>query len=191
MVASAERADHRVFAPGLDMAKHPAVAALGRGGRWVGSFNHTVAAIKEDGGRIDHSVSMIRRDMNHDGASSLAIHAGEGIKVEVPGASNKKVLGIVYGGFNVREEEVVIIREGILWDAMDGKLEISRGQPEGEPGVVTNRKELVELQGEGLEERSVGGSQNSGVCRYEGDRAFVIDKGLEGDRKIGVSFVED
>jgi len=95
VVASAERADYRVFAPGLDMAKLPAVAALGRGGRWVGSFNHTVAAIKEDGGLIDHSVSMIRRDMNHDGAGSLAVPMGGGIKVEVSGASNEEVLGIV------------------------------------------------------------------------------------------------
>jgi len=48
VVASAKRADHEVFAPGLDMAKLPAVAALGRGGRWVCSLNHTVAAIMED-----------------------------------------------------------------------------------------------------------------------------------------------
>jgi len=73
---------------------------------------------------------------------------------------------------------------------MDGKLEIGRGQPEGEPGVVIDRKGLVELQGEGLEEGSVGGSRNSGVGRYEGDGAFLIDKGLEGDRKIRVSFAE-
>jgi len=74
------------------MAQFPAVAALGRRGRWVGSLNHTVAAIKEDRGRIDHSVSMIRRDVNHDGASSLAVPAGGGIKVEVSGASDKEVL---------------------------------------------------------------------------------------------------
>ena len=91
------------------MAKLPAVVALGRGGRWVGSFNHLVAAVKEDGGRIDHSVSMIRRDMDHDGAGSLAIPARGGIKVVISGASNEEVLGIVYGGLNVREEKVVLI----------------------------------------------------------------------------------
>ena len=74
---------------------------------------------------------------------------------------------------------------------MDGKLEIGRGQPEGEPGVVTDRKGLVDLQGESLEEGSVGGSRNSGVGKYKGDSPFVVDKGLEGDRKIGVSFAED
>ena len=113
VVASAKRAVHGVVAPGLDMAKHPALAALGRGGRWVGSLNHTVAAIKEDGWRIDHSVSMIRRDMNHDAASSLAVPAGGGIKVEVSGASDEEILGIVYGGLNVREEEVLVIGEGV------------------------------------------------------------------------------
>ena len=112
-VTSAKQADHGVFAPGLDIAKLPAVAPQGRGGRWVGSLHHTVAAVKEDGGRIDHSVSMIRRDVNHDGASSLAVLAGGGIKVEVSGASDKEVLGIVYGGLNVREEEVVVIGEGV------------------------------------------------------------------------------
>jgi len=48
VVAGAKRADHGVFAPGLDMAKLPTIASLGRGGRWVGSLNHTVAAIKEN-----------------------------------------------------------------------------------------------------------------------------------------------
>jgi len=62
---------------------------------------------------MDHSVSMIRRDVNHDGGSSLALPAGGGIKVEVSGASGKEVLGIVYGGLNVREEEVVVIGEGV------------------------------------------------------------------------------
>jgi len=95
------------------MAKLQAVAVVGRRGRWVGSLNHTVAAVKEDSGRIDHSVSMIRRDVNHDGASSLAVSARGGIKVEVSGASYKEVLGIVYGGLNVREEEVVVIWEGV------------------------------------------------------------------------------
>ena len=113
VVASAKRADHGVLAPGFDMAKLAAVEALGRGRRWVGSLNHMVAAIKEDGGRIDHSVSMIRGDVDHDGASSLAVPAGGGVKVEVSGASNKEVLGIVYGGLDVRKLEVVILGEGV------------------------------------------------------------------------------
>jgi len=45
VVASAEWADHRVLTPGFNMATLPAVAALGRGGGRVGSFNHKVAAI--------------------------------------------------------------------------------------------------------------------------------------------------
>jgi len=77
------------------MAKLPAVAALGRGRRWVGSLNHTAAAVQEDGGLIDHSVGMIRGDVDHDGASSLAAPAGGGVRVAVSGTSNKEVLGIV------------------------------------------------------------------------------------------------
>jgi len=73
VVAWAEWVDHGALAPGFDMAKLPAVAALGRGGRWVGSLNHTVAAIKEKRGRINHSVSMVRGDMDHNGASPLAV----------------------------------------------------------------------------------------------------------------------
>ena len=69
---------------------------------------------------------------------------------------------------------------------MDGKLEIGRCQPQGEPGVVTDRKGLIERQGEGLKEASVGGSWNSCVARYEGDGACVLHKGPEGDRKVGV-----
>jgi len=39
VVASAEWADHGVLAPGFDMAKLPAVAALDRGRRRVSSLN--------------------------------------------------------------------------------------------------------------------------------------------------------
>jgi len=113
VVASSKRADHGVFAPGFDMAKLPAVAALGRGRRRVGSFNHTVAAVQEDGGRMDHSVGMIRGDVDHDGASSLAVPAGGGVRVEETGAPNMEVLGIVDGGMNVREEEVIVLGEGL------------------------------------------------------------------------------
>jgi len=74
------------------MAKFPVVAALGRGGRWIGSRNHTVAAIKEDGGRIDHCVSMIRGDVNDDRTSSLAIPAQGGVKVEVSALLIRKFL---------------------------------------------------------------------------------------------------
>ena len=98
VVARAKRADHGVLAPGFDMAKLPAVAALGRGRRWVGSLNHTVAAVQENGGRVNHSVGMIRGDVDHDGASSLAVFAGGGVRVEVSGTSDEEVLGIVDGG---------------------------------------------------------------------------------------------
>ena len=191
VIAIAKWADHGVLAPGFDMAKPPAVAALGRGRRWVGSLNHTVAAVQEDGGWIDHSVSMIRGDVNHDGASSLAVPAGGGVRVEVSGASNKDVLGIVDGGLDVREEEVVIFGEGFQRNTVDGKLEIGRHQPKGEPRVVANGKRLVELQGESLKEGNIGGSWNCGVSGYEGDSAFVIDESLEGNGKVGVCFAED
>jgi len=78
VVASAKWADHGVLAPGFDMAKPPAVAALGRSRGWVASFNHTVAAVQEDGGRIDDSVSMIRGDVDYNGASSRALPAEQG-----------------------------------------------------------------------------------------------------------------
>jgi len=113
IVASPKRADYRILAPGLDMAKLPAVVALGRGRQWVGSFNYVVAAIKEDRGRIDQSVSMSRGDVDHDGGSTLAVHGGGGVRVEVSGALDKEVLGIVDGGLNVREEEIVVIGEGV------------------------------------------------------------------------------
>ena len=45
VVAGTEGTHDRVLASGLDMAKLPSIPALGRGGRGVGSFNHTVAAI--------------------------------------------------------------------------------------------------------------------------------------------------
>jgi len=134
---------------------------------------------------------MIRGDVDHDGASSLAVPAGGGVKVEVTGASNQEVLGIVDGGLDVGEEEVVILGEGLYENTMDGKLEIGRGQPKGEPGVVTNGKGLVELQGESLKEGSIGGSWNSGVSGYEGDGALVIDERLEGDGNVRVCFAEN
>jgi len=62
---------------------------------------------------IDHAVSMNRGDVDHDRASSLAISGGGGIWVEVSGTSKKEVLGIVDGGLDVSEEEIVVIREGI------------------------------------------------------------------------------
>jgi len=73
---------------------------------------------------------------------------------------------------------------------MDDKLEVGRRQPEGEPGVITNRKGLVELKGESLNEGSIGGGRNGGVSRYKGDGAFIIDEDLEGNREVGVSFAE-
>jgi len=113
VVASAELADHGVLGPGFDIAKFPPIPVLGRGGQSVGSFNDTVAAIKVKGGRIDHPVSMVRGEVDHDGVSSLAIHVGGGVRVEISDTSNKEVLGIVDGGLDVREEEIVIIREGL------------------------------------------------------------------------------
>jgi len=74
---------------------------------------------------------------------------------------------------------------------VNGKLEIGRRQPKGEPGVITNWKGLVELQGERLKEGGIGGSRNSGVGGYEGNGTFVIDKSLEGNGKVGVRFAED
>ena len=38
------------------------------------------------------------------------------------------------------EEEVVILGEGFQRNTVDGKLEIGRRQPKGEPGVVTHGK---------------------------------------------------
>jgi len=74
---------------------------------------------------------------------------------------------------------------------VDGKFEIGRHQPKGEPGVVTNGKGLVKFQREGLKEGSIGGSWNGGVSGYEGDTAFVIDESHEGNRKVGVCFAVD
>jgi len=51
--------------------------------------------------------------VDHDGASSLTLCAGGGVRVEVLGTANKEVLRIVDGGLDVREEEIVIIREGL------------------------------------------------------------------------------
>jgi len=45
VVASTELAGYGVLASGFDVAKLPAVAALGRGERLVGPFNHTIGAI--------------------------------------------------------------------------------------------------------------------------------------------------
>ena len=53
------------------------------------------------------------RWVDHNGASSLALGAGGGVRVEVLGTANKEVLRIVDGGLDVREEEIVIIREGL------------------------------------------------------------------------------
>ena len=50
--------------------------------------------------------------MDHDRASSLAILAGGRVRVEVSGAANQEVLGIVDGRLDVREEDIVILGEG-------------------------------------------------------------------------------
>ena len=116
---------------------------------------------------------------------------GGGVKVEVSGASDKEVLGIVDGGLNMREEEVIVIGKGVKRDTVNGKLEIGQCQPAGEPGVVSNGKGLIELEGEGFKKGSIGGSRNGSVGRYEGEGPFVIDEGSECDGEVGVYFAED
>ena len=63
------------------------------------------------------------------------------------GLSNKNSLGIKNRGLENITEGDIIFRIGLDRELMNGELKISRGKPEGEPGVVANREGLIEFLG--------------------------------------------
>jgi hypothetical protein len=58
-----------------------------------------------------------------------------------------------------------IVEKGVLvghkrdGEGVDGELNKGRGGPEREPRVATDRERLVELRGEGVEVRGIGGGR--------------------------------
>ena len=64
-------------------------------------------------------------------------------------------------------------------EAVNGELEVSRGEPAGLPRVIGDGEGLIEAGGEGLKKGGIGGGGDGGVDNGEGDDALTVDKGLE------------
>ena len=95
------------------------------------------------------------------------MEAGGSIRVEEAGFGNKNRLRIKYGGLKEVTSDRVVFGVSLDGETMDGKLKISRGNSEGHPGVVADRKKLIELVGKRIKEAGVGSSRNRGVDNSE------------------------
>ena len=62
---------------------------------------------------------------------------------------------------------------------------------EGQPGIVANQAELIELVGKSINEGGVGSSRDGGVNDGEGDRTIVVNKDFEAEGEIRVSFPQN
>ena len=150
--ARAERTNSGGLAALLDMAKLPAVAALGEGGGREGAFDGTIATIEKDKGGIGHEFAIISGYLDHHRAGSFTRGARGTIRVEVAGLLDEEAFGVVDGGAEVGEEEGVVVRHGFEREAVYGELKVSWGEAKGLPGVVGNGESLVESGSEGVKE---------------------------------------
>ena len=147
MGAGAEGADGGVLTPGFDMTKPPTVIALFEEGRGVGSLDDKVASKDWNLGEISQGPSVIGRHLHHDRESFLVAEVGIAIGVEETSLGDEDRLGIKDRGLKKVTQGGIIF--GVVLDrkTMDGELKVSRGKSEGEPGVVADRKGLVEFVG--------------------------------------------
>ena len=175
----ANGADSRILASLFDMAKLPAVAALCERGGVIGTFDNTVLAVEQGKGGVCHPPTMFSGDLHHHRAGTLSDRTRLAVRIEVAGSFYYEALGVVDGGGEGGGEEGVVIRHGIEREAVNGELEVSGGESEGLPGVVSNREGLIEAGGESLKKGGIGGGRDGGVDNGESDGAFTVDKELE------------
>ena len=119
------------------------------------------------------------------------MEVGGSIKVQEVVFGHKNRLQVKYRGLEDVTQAGVVFGVRLDGWAMDGKMYISRGKSEGQPGVVADREGLIELVGKSIKEGGVGSSRAGGVDNCEGDRTIVIDKDFEADREARISFPED
>ena len=74
---------------------------------------------------------------------------------------------------------------------MNGELEVGEGEAEGLPRAIGHGEGLIVVGGESLKTGSVGPSGECSVDNREDDGAFAVDKGLEGNRELGVGLFQD
>ena len=188
---SAERTNSGSLAALLDMAKLPAVAALGEGGGGEGSFDGTIASIEKDKGGIGHEFAVISSYLDHHRAGPFTCGAPRAIRVEIARLLDKEAFDVVDGGAGVGEEEGVVIRHSLKREAVYGELKISGSEAKGLPAVVGHRESLVESGSEGVEKQWVRGGGNGGVDNGQGNRPLTVNEGFESDRELGVGLPQN
>ena len=87
-------------------------------------------------------------------------------------------------------EEGVVIWHGVEAEAMDGGLEVSGGEAESLPGVISNREGQIETGGKDRKKGGLGRGGDGTVDNGEDDGTIAIDKGLERNRKQGVGLLK-
>ena len=187
MGASAEGTDGGVLAAGFDVAKPLTVITLLRGGRGVGSLNDKVATKNWNLGEIGQGPPLIGRHLHHDGKGFLVAEAGIPLGVEETSFGDKYRLGIKDGRLKKVTQGGIIFVVGLDRKSIDGELKVSRGESEGEPGVVADWKGLVKIVGSCVKKGCIGGSWDGGVNNGEGACTIIVNKNLEADRQGGVS----
>ena len=120
--ASTEGAYGGVLAAGFDMAKSPAVIALLRGGRRVGSLDNIVATEDRDSGEVGKGFPIFRRDLNHDREGFLIVETGGPIWIEEASFGDEDRLGIKNRGLEEVTQGNVNLRMSLDGQAMDGEL---------------------------------------------------------------------
>ena len=189
--ARTKRTNSGSLAALLDMAKLPAVAALGEGGGGEGAFDGAIASIEKDKGGIGHEFAVISSYLDHHRAGPFACGARRAVRVEIASLLDEEAFGVVDGGAEVGEEEGVVIRHSLEGEAVNGELKISGSEAKGLPGVVGHRESLVESGSEGVEKRRVRGGGDRGVDNGQGNRPFTVDEGFESDRELGVGLPQN
>ena len=69
------------------------------------------------------------------------------VRVEEVGLGDKDRLGIKDEGREKITQDGIVFRMGLDRESRNDELQVSRSKSKGEPGVVANREELIELVG--------------------------------------------
>jgi len=97
---------------------------------------------------VDGNVVGVNGD-NH--RSGLLGEPSSSVLVEVAGRANRDRLGVVDGVFDEGKKLLVVVREDVGWDRVNGQLYSGWRQGKRKPGVITDGQGLVKAAGEGIE----------------------------------------
>ena len=122
MGASMEGAYGGVLAVRFAMAESPAVIALLRGGRGVGSLDNIVATEDRDSGEVGKGFPIFRRDLNHDREGFVIMETGGQIWIEEAGFGDEDRLGIKNRGLEEVTQGSVNLKMSLDGQAMNGEL---------------------------------------------------------------------